>query len=117
MKTLIFAALAALTTPGAQPSAELFAKVRDALDEQLFDYPSTRFREVTADDAVVCGRLNAKNRMGAYTGWTRFGAFYRDGKVSLYVDDPSSPPPLLDLFCGGDRIPQSPDYSDRLMGR
>jgi hypothetical protein len=114
MKTMLFAAALAATSA---PSEDQLAAVRDALDARLLDYPSARFREVTADDAVVCGKVNAKNRAGAFTGWVRFGAFYSDGKVSLYVDDAERPPLLLDLYCGDSRAPKSTDYSDRLTHR
>lgn len=71
--------------------------VREALDGALTDYPSARFRNVQArlvrsvystDEGqsnkvpwthrggvvlVFCGEINAKNRMGGYTGWEPFG--------------------------------------------
>jgi len=114
MKTMLFAAVMATTSA---PSADQLAAVRDALDARLLDYPSARFREVTADDAVVCGMVNAKNRAGAFTGWVRFGAFYADGKATVYIADAERPPVLLDLYCGESRAPKSPDYSDRLTHR
>ena len=58
------------------------AMTRDGLDKALKDYPSARFREVRAVRELAnpapnirfCGLLNAKNELGAYTGWVRFSA-------------------------------------------
>lgn len=72
------------------------AAARSSFDGRLNDYPTARFEDVHArlvhsvyaDDegdsnkvpwihrgglvVVLCGQVNAKNRMGAYTGWSRF---------------------------------------------
>ena len=50
---------------------------------QMLDPDSANFRSVrTADDGAVCGLVNAKNRYGAYVGFTRFVVDER-GRVLL----------------------------------
>lgn len=116
---LILAAVAALTVqaPEAPPSRAQFTSLRAALDANLLDYPTTRFREVTAKRGVVCGKMNARNRMGAYTGWTDFGALYVEDETSLYIADPDDPPLLLEMLCDGGRRPTSRDYSAEVTHR
>ncbi len=57
---------------------QILPLVRSALDDTLFDYPRTRFRnvEVRRVDGVIrfCGEINALNRMGGYGGWQEFVA-------------------------------------------
>lgn len=90
--------------------------VREALDGALTDYPSARFRNVKArlvrsvyasDEGqsnkvpwnhrggvvlVFCGEMNAKNRMGGYTGWEAFGLQpSQTDIVTLYSMDFSNP--------------------------
>lgn len=90
-----------------------FAAARDALDGALFDYPTARFREVTANEIVVCGRLNAKNRMGAYSGWQDFVVVVEPDQANAFVANEI----LIDAFCNERNLPQSPDYSDRMEYR
>lgn len=50
---------------------------------QMLDPDSAKFRSVrTADDGAVCGFVNAKNRYGAYAGFTQF-AVDAGGRVLL----------------------------------
>jgi len=48
------------------------AKAREAVARTLIDPDSARFRNVESRDGTVCGEVNGKNRMGAYTGYVRF---------------------------------------------
>ncbi len=49
--------------------------VRRALEEVLFDTSSARLKDVVVlPSGNVCGYVNAKNRFGAYVGFTRFHA-------------------------------------------
>lgn len=119
MKILIVAALAAFGAADAfpAPSDAQFAQARETLNQTLLDYPSARFRDVHGDSRRLCGFVNSKNRMGAYTGWDRFvimglagsePAFEnidRIGRVQLLCDNEEPP------------IPSSTDYSDRLTYR
>ena len=80
--------------------------VRAAFDNGLVDYPSARFRMVQGlvylpgnkpTDFILCGQINSKNRMGAYTGWTLFAAEYTSsGEVIAHManDDTAVPEEL-----------------------
>jgi hypothetical protein len=99
---MIVAATLALTgqassgQAGAAPTPAQFSAARDALDGKLFDYPSARFREVRADHFRICGLVNGKNQMGAYTGWKTFGVLGSGRTPSVvYFDD--RPEDLADL--------------------
>jgi hypothetical protein len=48
------------------------AKARDTVARTLIDPDSARFRNIESRDEAVCGEVNGKNRMGAYTGYVRF---------------------------------------------
>lgn len=43
-----------------------------ALREQFVDPDSVQIRGVVKYGMAWCGEVNAKNRLGAYTGWQRF---------------------------------------------
>lgn len=54
------------------------------VDDRLVDYPSARFRDVYAvwrsvrgeePEFSICGQVEAKNRLGGYTGWQHFVVF------------------------------------------
>lgn len=120
---MVAAALStALQTGLNRPEDVHFTAAQGALDEQLLDYPAARFRDVRGEGPVICGFVNAKNRMGAYTGWARFVWFKMGAEPArLMIDDGkdgSRADIFLDGFCGDDghRI-ESPDYSDRLTHR
>ena len=114
----ILAAMAALQTPTIGPvrPAQL-SEARTALDERLFDLPSARFRDVRGNSLVLCGFVNAKNRMGAYAGWKRFAWITVNDDPSLEVDGAGSTSDImLDAFCGEDGRKQiGPDLSDRML--
>lgn len=119
MLMVVMAAVAALQAPG-PVTPNLLAGAKTALDERLLDYPSARFRDVRGDDKVLCGFVNAKNRMGAYTGWVRFGYVTFGTEPSLYIDsaDDEGGDIMLDGFCGDDGLRyRGSDYSDRLTHR
>jgi len=58
-------------------------KLKESIsDTQLHDPFSVEFRGVYVNEGGVhdyCGELNAKNRYGAYVGWTYFHRYYRKG--------------------------------------
>ena len=56
------------------------SKAEKAVAAQLIDPSSAQFRRVVVspDRVVVCGEVNGKNRLGAYTGFEGF--FVRDGQ-------------------------------------
>lgn len=66
---------------------ELFVQGSD-----LFDPHSVEFRNLEYTDSdilkdtVWCGEVNAKNRMGAYTGWNKFSASKTDeGEIEVNI--------------------------------
>ena len=74
-------------TPAAVMEVEAAVALgRTLLDEQLTDYPSARFRNVSVREAhlryradqplvrviLFCGQINMRNRMGGMTGWQQF---------------------------------------------
>lgn len=65
-------------------------KAKDAVRAQLVDPDSAQFKDIQADGVTVCGFVNAKNRMGGYTGLKRF--VYIDvgdtGSVTIEQDSP-----------------------------
>lgn len=63
----------------------------------LIDPESARFRSIQARPDVICGQVNAKNRMGGYTGFTRFIA-YRNGADTLFEPQDTDPGYLLAAF-------------------
>jgi hypothetical protein len=59
----------------------LTAKVRRAMEHYLFDPFSAQYRTIRSGrGGAVCGEYNAKNRLGAYTGFRDF-VLSRDGRT------------------------------------
>ncbi len=53
--------------------AETRASLLGRLDDALYDGRSARLKDIRlAKDGRYCGRLNAKNQAGGYTGWSLF---------------------------------------------
>lgn len=117
MFMIAIAALAAVQGP-APATDKNFEDARQALDANLMDYPSARFRDVRGNAFVICGFVNAKNRLGAYTGWKRFAWLGGVDRPRLISDEQEADDLLLDGFCGEDGMSQKgPDYSDRVTFR
>lgn len=123
MKIAILAALTALGQSASVPAPATtvateaqFVRARALLDRQLLDYPTTRFKDVTADAGRICGLFNSRNRMSAYVGWQRFGVLGGGQTESILVlgGNPTADADLRDV-CGV--TPRSPDYSDRVTFR
>lgn len=68
------------------------SKVKEAQEiaaHNLNDPASAQFRQVTeAGDHCVTGEINAKNRMGAYTGFREFIVDMRKREVAIVPDPP-----------------------------
>jgi hypothetical protein len=65
---------------------QLIAEAEEAVANQLVDPNSAEFRNVqVTDDDDVCGEVNAKNRMGGYTGFSPFVTVY-NGRGEMVVD-------------------------------
>lgn len=118
MLLMVMAAVAAIQTgPGPVTQSQL-VEVRKTFDRELLDYTSARFRDVSGDGYVICGSVNAKNRMGAFIGWREFVSVHRDGSASLRVNTPGEAPHLIfEAFCMEGRRPVSRDLSSDLTYR
>jgi len=65
---------------GSSQISELVTKARVEFENRLADYPSARFRDVTAHYTdysgdrhfYLCGFVNSKNPFGGYAGWKPF---------------------------------------------
>ena len=71
----MFALIAAVAlTAGSLPPRQLRAGIQNKLDEQLLDGASARFKWLPLKNSkgFYCGLLNAKNYLGAYTGFKPF---------------------------------------------
>lgn len=70
-----------------QPSAAEQQKAKTAFDIIAYDGPSARWRfELVKSGKLVCGYVNAKNRMGGYVGWTPFIFDLIDHSFTTYAD-------------------------------
>jgi hypothetical protein len=68
--------------PGSQAALE--KEARQGLADTLFDAASARFSDLRVvpapkNEEVLCGRVNAKNKIGAYIGFKRFLYVRKDG--------------------------------------
>ena len=102
-KWIFCCCFSALTACG---DATLISEAKDAAAYDLLDPSSAMFREVkVTKDGVVCGEINAKNRMNAYVGFKPFYAEKVGGKLFAYiVSDATSALPLearYDQHCLG----------------
>ena len=57
-----------------------------AFDEIAFDGPAARWRWEFARGTIVCGYVNGKNRIGAYTGWAPFIFDLESRSFNTYED-------------------------------
>lgn len=55
-------------------SAYKIERAQEEAAKALIDPSSAQFRSVRVSKDAVCGEINAKNRMGAYVGFSRFVA-------------------------------------------
>ena len=79
--------------PGTEAHQEKLA--RTALQSILADPTSAQFADLRGPGAVgvdrlLCGRVNAKNSFGAYTGFQRFVANTREGGVIVERNGPDA---------------------------
>ena len=76
------------------------AKVKAYFDGVLFDGPAARWKfEAVKGGSQICGTVNAKNRLGAYTGWHGFIYDLKDETGSIYDDDKHAW--LFEVLCHG----------------
>lgn len=110
---MVVMAAAAVLQAG-PPTEAQFIAARAALDAKMLDYTSARFRDVRADSRRICGYVNAKNRLGAYTGWSRF-VVMGAGSVTRFEDDDSTG--FVAMMCDEDGPKGDTDYSARITYR
>lgn len=100
---LILAAALLLQATDAPPPPALQAKIKRHFDADLLDGPSARWKWPAmrkSAKGLYCGWVNAKNKLGAYTGWKPFYVFEVNGKVDGEIDDgQSSTAIMLDVLC------------------
>lgn len=101
MKAWCAALMLAAVVGGAEASArpatpKEIEAIRSALDRDLYDSQSARFRDVQVgrdpkpgDLRFACGQVNAKNLMGAYVGYRPFAV------VMMATESKSSDPVAL----------------------
>ncbi len=62
-----------------------------AVADTMIDPWSAQFRNVRLSGSSYCGEVNAKNRMGAYTGFSPFLVFMHDEPLVLMEKDDRNP--------------------------
>lgn len=118
MNVMLFvaSALAVQAAERPAPTEAQFRIARAVLDRSLIDYPSARFMDVRGGPMFICGFVNAKNRLGAPTGWKRFAVYLGD-EPSFRSDD-GGDDIFLDVSCGEDgRKLTGADYSETVSYR
>lgn len=94
----------ALAAKGAAPFKALISVMRLELDGRLLDYQTARFKSVALGyrdgKQVICGLYNAKNRMGAYSGWAVFYGFTGDAPRIVILGADEEPAFSYDYHCG-----------------
>ncbi len=68
--------------------------VKKYFDNLLLDGLSARWQFDSSESGIICGKVNAKNRVGAYTGWTGFyfnkdsadGSIIREDSSTIFYD-------------------------------
>jgi hypothetical protein len=85
------AALSSCAKPTPTPEQQLIQEAHDAVRQKLKDPESARFKEddleVMPEQGVVCGKVNAKNGFGGYTGAQEY-VYVRGQGAALSEDDP-----------------------------
>lgn len=108
---MILLALAlALPNPHALSAADR-SKIQSYVADRLLDGEGARWRwPLEQEPQTYCGWINAKNRVGAYTGWRQYYVLYArktSGQLFPYFfrvsdDDPASEDARrVEKMCGG----------------
>lgn len=98
MRAILLALL--LAAPSAQADDALIDAAKRAIGARMFDPYSAQFENITLGATakggpVVCGTVNAKNRMGGYVGRRPF--WYIDDQTFDVTDRGRDP--LFEAFC------------------
>lgn len=101
MVLLLIMQLAAAVFEPATP--ETYRIAFQEIDAKLIDGTSARFRDVRASRTRVCGMVNARNRMGGYTGWQPFSALIVDDEAVVSIGEDEAD--MIAIFCTGEGAP------------
>lgn len=104
---MVAAALPSATFKPGPVSEQWKQVITKELDTRLFDGESARYKwpdvrpapRRDAENFVYCGWVNAKNRMGAYTGWKPYAVFIDDGRLNVKAEGIGDSV-FIDTFCG-----------------
>lgn len=70
------------------PAVIRVSRAEDVVSAKLFDGDSAKFRNVRVVNTItVCGEVNAKNRLGAYIGFSGFSVTGNDADPIVSFDD------------------------------
>lgn len=78
---------------GAERAAE------SAIREALADPDSAKFRNVKEISGIVCGEVNAKNRLGGYVGYVRFAIPTGAGPEAASIASNAKHIEIVNTFC------------------
>lgn len=100
MMNLLLAATAALTP--------IQAEIKEDFNSRLLDGESARYTwPERIDKRAYCGFVNARNRLGAYTGYQLFMTFTKKGQpVDVRLDE--APTHIIRTVCESLGYPLSP---------
>ena len=81
-----------LLVSAAVPPAPVQSAIKEAVGKELADPFSAQYDwQPVKSEMLYCGWVNAKNKLGAYTGYQPFMVLYsvgnKSGKVSIYSTD------------------------------
>jgi hypothetical protein len=86
MKRIVPILICVLALPSKTAHAESLAPIEEAVSKKLADPNSAQIRQLRRSDVapqVYCGRVNSKNRSGAYTGERLFMYDVQFGTLTL----------------------------------
>lgn len=91
---LLILALSLSSYTGLSHAESLLAKqAKEAVKERLIDPESATFKiEYEDPKGLICGQVNAKNRLGGYTGFSRFMYTGKKDDYELRMVDPTVKP-------------------------
>lgn len=88
MKFISLSLAAAAAAALSMPSASLQSEITKHLDNKLLDGKSARYHwQPVQSSKVYCAHVNAKNRLGAYTGWRLFYVITDGSPVNAVFDN------------------------------
>jgi hypothetical protein len=67
-------------------SGKFAERGRAAIRNLLLDPASAQFRTLHSGPNLVCGKVNAKNRMGGYVGFRDFGYLREGSEIHTYLE-------------------------------